>query len=91
MAAKRTIQFTAPDGQPLSVNVGPKRKVSAIRVLDFTGEAGDSNWLISIHGTVQAALTGPNQTPMWNRFPRHVLIIGEDDQPTADGWYAVPR
>lgn len=92
MAAKRTINFTAPDGTPLSVNVGPKRHVSAIRVLDFTSEDGDgTGWLISIHGTVQAALTGPNQTPMWNRFPRHVLLIEEGDQPSSDGWYAVPR
>lgn len=89
--AKRTITFTAPDGQSLSVNVGPKRNVSAIRVLDFTGEDGDGTWLISIHGTVQAALTGANQTPMWNSFPRYVLVIDDNDQPTPDGWYRVPR
>lgn len=94
MAAKRTITFTAPDGQELSVNVGPTRKISAIRILDFLdwdGYEEGYRWAISLHGTVQAALTGPNQSSSWNILPRHVLLIDENDQPTPDGWYAVPR
>lgn len=95
MAAKRTINFTAPDGTPLSVNVGPKRQVSAVRVLDYQAfdpaAEGVDRWMISVHGTVMAAVKGPNQTPSWNVMPRHVLLIEEGDQPSRDGWYAVPR
>jgi len=93
--AKRTINFTAPDGTPLSVNVGPKRQVGAVRALDvrpFEADAeGRQRWIISVRGTVTAAIKGPNQTPSWNRMPRHVLLIDDNDQPTPDGWYAVPR
>jgi hypothetical protein len=95
MAAKRTINFTAPDGTPLCVNVGPKRQVSALRVLDYRGfdptAEGVNRWMISIHGTVTAAIKGPNQTPSWNVLPRHVLLIEEGDQPSRDGWYTPPR
>lgn len=79
MATKsRTITATAPDGTPVSVNVGPTRQVAAIRIIHLSG-----GWAVTVHKTVEAAITGPNQTPMWNTCTRWALPIGADDQPAG--------
>lgn len=78
MPAKRTITVTAPDGHKVSVNVGPTRAVAAIRIILL-----DGGWTPSVHRTLEAAITGPNQTPNWNTCPRYAVAIGADDQPTG--------
>lgn len=78
---KRTITATAPDGTEVRVNVGPKRAVGAIRITDFgTAAAGGRRWLVTVHKTLPNAITGPNQTPMWNSYTRWAIEIGADDQ-----------
>jgi hypothetical protein len=84
-ATKRTITATAPDGAQVSINVGPKRDVGAIRITDFGADAfgaGD-RWLVTVHKTLPNAITGPNQTPAWNTYKRHAIAIGADDQPVG--------
>jgi hypothetical protein len=75
---KRTITATAPDGTEVSVNVGPKREVGAIRVTDLFGEL-----LVTVHKTLPNAITGPNQTPIWNSCRRWAIEIGADDRPVG--------
>lgn len=88
MPAQRTITATAPDGTVVTANVGAKRVVGAIRITDFgTGREGwaadEHNWLVTVHKTLPNAITGPNQTPMWNSFKRYAIEIGADDQPVG--------
>lgn len=84
MARSRTITATAPDGTQVSVNVGAKRVVGAIRITGAPGGWGDgSKWLVTVHKTLPNAITGPNQTPVWNSYPRWAVEIGTDDQPVG--------
>lgn len=85
MASKRTITATAPDGATVSINVGPKRAVAAIRITKLCGE-----WLVSAHKTLPNAITGPNQTPCWNGAERHAIEIGAGDAPVGP-WYGATK
>lgn len=83
----RTITATAPDGTEVSVNVGAKRAVGAIRITDALASGGwgdGSRWLVTVHKTLPNAITGPNQTPAWNRFPRWAAPVAEGD--AVGGW-----
>lgn len=77
--AKRTITLTGPEGQPISVNVGPSRQVGAIRITHLS-----DCWAPSVHRTLANAVTGPNQTPMWNGCTRWAIAIDVNDQPAGD-------
>ncbi len=81
MAATRTLTATAPDGTKVEINVGAKRAVGAIRITDFS--AFGDGWLVTVHKTIDNAITGPNQTPEWNSFTRWAIEIDADDQTTG--------
>lgn len=86
--AARTLTATAPDGTPVSVNVGPKRVVGAIRIMDVSGWgaeylAAHGPWLVTVHKTLANAVTGSNGSPTWNGTTRHAVEIGTDDQPVG--------
>lgn len=86
-AKSRTIAVTAPDGEVVEINVGAKRVVGAIRLMDVrnaTGGFKGQTWIDTVHKSLPNAITGPNQTPMWNRFPRVAIEIGADDQPVGE-------
>jgi hypothetical protein len=90
---KRTIAATAPDGTAVSVSVGPRRAVGAIRITNFTWrkqEDGSPWWVVSVHKSLELAITGSNQTPEWNSCPRWAIAIGPDDQP-AGTWQAASK
>lgn len=85
--SNREITVTAPDGEIVTIRVGAKRQVGAIRLMDvrkavdcFVGQT----WIDTVHRTVTNAITGPNQTPEWNNFPRWAIEIGADDQPVGE-------
>lgn len=79
---KRQITATAPDGTQVTVNVGPKREVVAIRITGgFPTDVDDNGqWIVSVHKSLDAAITGPNQTPMWNNRARWAVAIDANDQ-----------
>lgn len=82
---KRQITATAPDGTQVTINVGPKRVVGAIRIMDVSTwgaeyTARHGAWYITVHKTVENAITGPNQTPMWNKHTRWAIAIDANDQ-----------
>jgi hypothetical protein len=85
MTKKRTITATAPDGQSVSVNVGPTRAVGAIRITGFTCQDGTTEWMVTVHKTLLNAIAGPNQTPAWNNKIRWAIAIDAADQ-AAGGW-----
>jgi hypothetical protein len=90
--AKRTLTATAPDGEIVTVNVGPKRQVGAIRITDASSRGGwgdGSKWLVTVHQTLELAVTGPNQTPAWNSFPRFATAIDAADQPGE--WFGASK
>lgn len=87
--SSREITVTAPDGESITIRVGAKRQVGAIRLMDVRKATGDfaaagATWIDTVHKSLPNAITGPNQTPMWNRFPRVAIEIGADDQPVGD-------
>lgn len=90
MASKRRITATAPDGARVeSDGLGPKRVVGAIRIMDTRSWGAEhvakwGPWLVTVHRTLDLAITGPNQTPAWNHHTRWAIAIGDDDQPTGD-------
>ncbi len=87
MSRSREITVTAPDGETITVRVGAKRVVGAIRLMDVRDRGGDWaqwTWIDSVHKTLENAITGPNQTPNWNTIPRVAIAIGADDQPVGD-------
>ena len=84
MATKRTITATAPDGTEVGVNVGPKRAVGALRILAHPGAWSDgTKWLVTVHKSLELAVTGSNETPAWNRWERHAVVI-EGDVPVGE-------
>lgn len=83
---KRAITATAPNGTQVSTNVGPKRAVGAIRVMQWP----DGTYLVTVHKTLNNAITGPNQTPAWNSYPRHAIEIGANDQ-TVGPWFGASK
>lgn len=90
---KRTITATAPDGTEVSVNVGRTRQVGAIRITDAQAAGGwgdGSRWLVTVHRTMPNAVTGPNQTPAWNSFPRWAVEIDADDRPAGE-WFPASK
>lgn len=105
MASKsRTITATTPDGYQVSVNVGPKRQVGAIRILaakdwDGSGDTGWGSWqgrgqgvkwIVTVHRTLELAVKGSNETTAWNGGERWAIVIDENDQP-AGAWVPAPR
>ena len=85
--SSREITATAPDGTTVSTTVGAKRQVGAIRITDASAAGGwgdGSKWLVTVHRPMPNAITGPNQTPAWNSFPRWAIAIGADDQPVGE-------
>jgi hypothetical protein len=89
MTSKRTITATAPDGTTVSANVGPTRVVGAIRItcgdkIDGGSWGDGSRWLVTVHKTLANAITGPNQTPMWNHCQRWAIAINDNDQATGE-------
>lgn len=88
---KRQITATAPDGTPISVNVGPARQIAAIRITGgFESTKSNGQWLVTVHKTLPNAITGPNQTPCWNGSPRWAIAIDENDQPVGP-WLAASK
>jgi len=84
MASKRVITATAPDGAKVSVSVGAKRAVGAIRITGGFQVDENGQWLVTVHKTIEAAVTGPNQTPAWNKRARWSIVIDENDQAVGE-------
>jgi hypothetical protein len=61
-------QVTRPDGEIVTFN--SRRGVIFVRFIYLDFENG--GWIMSQHGSEKAARTGPNQTPAWSRFERHI-------------------
>ncbi len=86
-AAKRQITATAPNGRTVeTTGLGAKRVVGAIRVMVLP----DGDHLVTVHKTLQNAITGPNQTPIWNKYPRWAIAIDENDQPVGK-WFGASK
>lgn len=43
----------------------------------------DGEYLVTIHKTLENAITGPNQTPEWNQYKRYAIAINENDAPVG--------
>lgn len=67
MAVKR-YQATRPDGEVITFT--SRRDQIFVRFIQLDW---DGSWIRSLHSSEQAARTGPNQTPAWNRFQRHIV------------------
>ena len=77
---KRQITATAPNGRTVTTTgLGAKRTVGAIRIMVLP----DGDHLVTVHKTLTNAITGPNQTPVWNKYPRWAIEIGADDKPVG--------
>lgn len=59
-----------PDGEEIIFD--SKSEVTYVRFIYLAGFE-NPGWVMSKHQTEKAALTGPNQTPAWNKFERHVV------------------
>jgi len=103
MASKRKITATAPDGLTVeSDGLGPKRVVGAIRICAHprwdgtptTGWGGwnghGEKWLVTVHKSLEHAITGPGQAAEWSRWERWAIAIDENDQPVGD-WYPASK
>lgn len=93
MAAKsRTLVITAPDGEIIEIRVGANRQVGAVRLLDVRKAGGDfaaMTWIESVCKTLPNAVTGPNQSSAWNRYPRVAVEIADDQQ--VGPWYPASK
>lgn len=91
MATTRTITATAPDGTQVSTNVGAKRAVGAIRIMDTRAWGAEhvarfGPWLVTVHRTLDLAVRGSNQTTAWNGYTRWAIEIDANDKP-AGQWF----
>ena len=83
----RAITATAPDGTPVATTgLGAKRVVGAIRIMQWP----DGTHLVTVHKTLDNAITGPNQTSVWNKYSRWAIAIDENDQPVGP-WLAASK
>lgn len=79
--AKRQITTTAPNGQTITTSgLGKTRKVGAIRITMFS----DTDILVTVHATLNNAITGANQSPEWNNLTRWAIEVDENDQVTGE-------
>jgi hypothetical protein len=93
---KRQITATAPDGTTVqSTGLGAKRAIGAIRIMDTRSWGAEhvakwGPWLVTVHKTLENAITGPNQTPEWNSYTRWAIAIDENDQPVGE-WFGASK
>lgn len=82
MAANaRKITATYRNGETVSTTgLGAKRVVGAIRVTEFP----NGDLLVTVHKDLPTAVKSPNQTPVWNPFPRWAIAVTADDQVTGE-------
>lgn len=63
-------RVTRPDGQEIIFD--SKSEVTYVRFIYLAGFERPC-WIMSRHRSEKAARTGPNQTPAWNKFERHIV------------------